>query len=117
MTARVYTLTETTDRTGFALGVFAERVLAIEAALSHAEYRIARCIAADEKTFGRPVPEGTYVTSLVEPDEHAKVVIVHRPSGEEDGTAWQIWPFDVVERPGLSDAVQHGLFCGERRAP
>lgn len=111
MTTRVYTLTETTGRTGFTLGVFAERAMAIDAALSHAAYRIARCIAVDAGILGRPAPEGTYVPSLLEPDEHAKLVILHQPSGEADDLAWQIWPFDVVERPSPSDAVQTELFA------
>ena len=111
MTARVYTLAETTDRTGYTLGVFAERALAIDAARSHAELRIARCVAADLNTFGRDVPAGTYVTSLVEPDEHARLVIVHKPSGEEDDVRWQIWPFDVIEPPNPADAVQTDLFA------
>ena len=111
MTTRVYTLTETTDRTGFTLGVFAARSLAIDAARAHAEQRIARCIAADESTFGRAVPAGTYTAALVDPDDHAKLVIVHRPSGEEDDVRWQIWPFDIIEPPDLSDAVQTDLFA------
>ena len=111
MTARVYTLTETTDRTGYTLGVFAERRLAIDAAYSHAEQRIARCIAADVNTFGRDFPSGTYVASHIEPDEYARLVIVHQPSGEEDDVRWQIWPFDVIEPPNPFDAVQTNLFA------
>ncbi len=111
MAARVYTLTETTNRTGYTLGVFADRALAIDAARLHAEQRIARCVEADLNILGRDVPAGTYVTSLVEPDEHARLVIVHQPSGEEDDVRWQIWPFDVIEPPNASDAVQTDLFA------
>ena len=111
MTTKVYTLTETTDRTGYPLGVFADRDMAIDVAYSHATLRIARCIAQDENTFGKPVAEGTYFSSLTSPDEHVKLVIVHQPSGEEDGVAWQIWPFDIVEPECAGEALQAELFA------
>ena len=98
MASKVYTLTETTDRTGYVLGVFAERAMALDAARSWARHRIDHCLRQDEATLGRPVPADTYVIAADEPDEHAKISIIHQPSGETDGLAWQIWPFDVVER-------------------
>lgn len=104
MPSKVYTLTETNGRTGFVVGVFAERATALETARSWADYRLARILVQDEKTFGRPVEPGTYFITVSEPDEHASVTIIHRPSGEADDMAWQIWPFDVVEPGEAEDA-------------
>ena len=101
MPAKVYTLTETTDRAGYVLGVFADRTLAVDAAMSHARWRIERCLASDTKSFGGQVPEGTYSAVMTAPDEHAKLVIVHQPSGETDPVSWQIWPFDELSRHAL----------------
>ncbi len=110
MPTKVFTLTETTDKTGYVLGVFADRAMAIDAARSHARQRIERCHAIDAKTFGADVPAGTYVLVINEPDAHANISIVHQPSGETDGMAWQIWPFDVIERYPSDEAEQSDLF-------
>jgi hypothetical protein len=98
MALNVYTVTETTDRTGYVLGVFAERAMALDAGLSWAQHRINHCLRQDEAVLGHPPPADTYVIAVDEPDEHASITIIHQPSGETDGLAWQIWPFDVVER-------------------
>jgi hypothetical protein len=106
MPATVYTLTETTDRTGHVLAVFADREQAIVAARSHAKHRIDRCIAMDIKTFREPVPPGTYEAVLITEPEQARFVVRHGPSGELDAVAWHIWPFDVIEpaRPPVAHA-------------
>jgi hypothetical protein len=110
MTATVFTLTETTDKSGYVLGVFADRAMAIDAARSHARHRIERCRAIDEKIFGAPVPMDEYDLIVNEPDTHANIAIVHRPSGEADGMAWQIWPFETIAQVSLAEAEQTDLF-------
>ena len=47
MPSSVVTLTETTARTGYVLGVFTDFTMAVDAARSHARHRIDWCNAAD----------------------------------------------------------------------
>jgi len=97
MPTKVYTLTETTDRTGYVLAVFADCEQAIEVARSNADHRIRRCIATDEKLFNATVGPATYEAVLLSECEQSRVVIRYRPTGEHDAIAWHISPFDIVE--------------------
>ena len=110
MPTTVFTLTETTDRTGYVIGVFAERGMALDAGHSHARHRIDRCRASDERTFGQPVLADTYDIVVREPDAHANITSVHAPSGEIDTVAWQIWPFEIIQPEASTEPEQCDLF-------
>jgi hypothetical protein len=99
MPDKVYTLTETTDRSGsgFVIGVFADLDQAIDAARSNAAHQIRRCIASEERLFNTLVAPGTYEAVLLRNRDDARLVIRHRPSGEQEWVAWHISPFEVIE--------------------
>lgn len=104
MRSKVFTLTETTGETGFVLGVFADKALALDAARSWANHRLRRCQQQDEATFGHRPAEGTYAVVETEQGEHVELSIVHAASGEADSLAWQIRPFDVARRKRVAHA-------------
>ena len=98
MPATVHVLFETNDQTGFVIGVFADRGMAIDAARSWAQRRARRCHEMDLKTFG-PAGAGTYRVIIDVSGDRAHVSVVHCPSGEHDDCAWHISPFEIVEQP------------------
>jgi hypothetical protein len=110
MTASVVTLTETTERTGYVLGVFSDFSMALDAARSNARRRIDRCNAADEKTFGGPNPPDTYAIVVNSDRSRADVFIAHRPSGDVDLVRWQLRTFEIIEPVALTEPQQPDLF-------
>ncbi len=106
MPATVFTLAETTDRTGYVVAVFRDREMAIDAARSHALHRAQRCRQQDARTFGLSADHPNEYEVMVRViGEITDVVVVHIPSGEDDAVSWHIRAFDVVERTG-AEAVQ-----------
>ena len=98
MPATVFTLAESSDRTGYVLGVFADRDRAIAAARSSAIVRVERCRMQDVKSFGVGADrQDDYEIVLRVVGETTDVVIAHIPSGENDGMSWQIRAFEVIE--------------------
>ncbi|MBN9560431.1 MAG: hypothetical protein J0H14_06830 [Alphaproteobacteria bacterium] len=98
MPATVFTLAESSDRTGYVLGVFANRDRAIAAARANVIVRAARCRIQDVKTFGVGADrQDDYEIILRVVGETTDVVIAHVPSGENDGMRWQIRAFEVIE--------------------
>jgi len=104
MPATVFTLTETTDQTGYVLGVFAEYHLAISAAHSWAAHRIDRCVAMDTKSFGPQHPNTYRITLHPTGGTDVDVCIAHCPSGETDAVRWQIRQFEVIEQQAPGQA-------------
>jgi hypothetical protein len=97
MPSKVYTLTQTNNRTGFVIGVFTNRAQAIEAAQSHADHTIRRFVFAAGHLVTPPDTADNYETQLVTTDDRTKLVIRYRPTDELDWVSWDIWPFDVIE--------------------
>jgi hypothetical protein len=98
MPATVFTLAESSDRTGYVLGVFVDRNRAIAAARSNAIVRVERCRIQDTKIFGVGADRhDDYEIVLRVIGETTDVVIAHVPSGENDGMSWQIRAFEVIE--------------------
>jgi hypothetical protein len=98
MPATVFTLAESSNRTGYVLGVFADRERAIAAARANAIVRAERCRIQDIETFGVSADwQDDYEIVLRVVGETTDVVIAHVPSGENDGMSWQIRAFEVIE--------------------
>ena len=98
MAATVFTLAESSGRTGYVLGVFADRDRAIAAARANAIVRAERCRIQDIKTFGVGADrqdDSEIVLRVV--GETTGLVIAHVPSGESDGMSRQIRAFEVIE--------------------
>lgn len=93
----IFILTETTDRTGYTLAVFADCAMALDAARSHGRHRAERCRAGDAMTFGKSEPTETYQIVVTRQEPNATIFLVHVPSGERDACAWHVNAFDVVE--------------------
>ena len=110
MPATVHVLLETNDRTGFVIGVFADRGMAIDAARSWAQRRARRCHEMDLKTLG-PAGAGTYDVIIDESGDRAHVSVGHCPSGERDDCAWHISPFEIVESPSHAGCEQPELLA------
>jgi hypothetical protein len=97
MPSRVYTLTQTNNRTGFVIGVFADRNQAIDAALLHAERMIQRYGFLAGNLLMPAHSADKYGIQIVTDDDRLKLYIVYRPTDELDLVSWDIWPFDVIE--------------------
>lgn len=97
MPAIVFTLAETTDRIGTVLGVFADRQMAIDAALSWARHRAQQCRAHDAKTFGDPGLIDTYQAHLRTLEHGAEAFVIYTPNGERDHLCWHVSPFEVIK--------------------
>ena len=98
MPATVFTLAESSDRTGYVLGVFADRDRAIAAARANAAVRAERCRMQDIKIFDVGTDrQDEYEIVLRVVGETTDVVTAHVPSGENDGMSWQIRAFEVIE--------------------
>ena len=110
MPATVFTLAETTDRTGYVLGVFTNRRTAIDVARGNAAHRATRCRNQDVKSFGASAGRpGDYEVVVQVIGEMVDVSILHTPSGERDDMSWHIRAFEVVD-PSAAEAVQSELF-------
>ena len=109
MAAIAYAVMETNGRSGFVIGVFADRGMAIDAARSWAIHRARRCREMDLKTFGASVA-GTYEVVVDECDTRTRVSVLHCPSGERDDCAWHVSPFEIVGPPTRAEAEQPDLF-------
>jgi hypothetical protein len=108
MSAIVYILMEANGRSGFVIGVFADRGMAIDAARSWALHRARRSREADLKTFGAS-DTGTYEVVVDECDARTRVSVLHRPSGERDDCAWHVSPVEIVGPPSRAEAEQPDL--------
>ena len=96
MPTTVYTLLCQTDRTGYVLGVFADRAHATEIARANAAMHAEKLRRQDEKTFKAAVAGDVYQVNVEDFGSDLTVFIRHRFLDEPESYRWLVHGFEIV---------------------
>ena len=96
----VVTVAEHGTGTGYLIGIFEERSMAVEVALAHGAHRLQRCCTQDAATSGAVKADLTaYILSIDTTGDTTEVFIRHQASGEPDDLTWCVRGFEIVRTP------------------